>query len=39
MTKCDCPKPGGSGSDCSGSLRDACVCLCHYGRRAAKERP
>ena len=37
MTKCNCPKPDGSGSDCSGSLRVACTCLCHYARRKAPE--
>jgi hypothetical protein len=25
-----CRRPKGSGSDCSGSLRDACTCMCHY---------
>jgi hypothetical protein len=28
-----CRRPAGSGSDCSGSLRDACTCMCHYSRR------
>jgi hypothetical protein len=31
---CVCPKPNRSGSDCSGSLRDACTCMCHYTREA-----